>query len=246
MKNSDATWIEAVLAGDVDVYGSLVKRYHKSVYAAAWSVVRDSTVAEDIAQEAFITSFARLSQLRDPSAFAAWLRRITVNAARMWLRTQPASQVVINMDTFADTKTGGECSLHEGITVALNSLPRTKREVAVLCYMDGVSRKDAANFLGVSPSTLRKRLHDAKKLLQRRIVESAVQSMEEHLLPRDFERRCICACQRALETAKKEVIPVSSKKSTCGCGCLPLPKKKKGTTKKAGAIPGPKKGRPTE
>ena len=73
MKNSEATWIETVLAGDVDAYGSLVKRYHKSVYAAAWSVVRDSTIAEDIAQEAFITSFVRLSQLRDPSAFAAWL-----------------------------------------------------------------------------------------------------------------------------------------------------------------------------
>jgi hypothetical protein len=98
--------------------------------------------------------------------------------------------------------------------------------------MDGVSRKDAANFLGVSESTLRKRLHDAKRLLQRRIVEAAERNMEEHLLPRGFESRCICACRRALEPTKKEVISMSPAKRDCSCGCLTPPTQDKSTRKK--------------
>jgi RNA polymerase sigma-70 factor (ECF subfamily) len=199
MENSDAALVSAVLGGSEDAYSSLVGRYNKSVYATVWSIVHDSTTAEDITQDVFISAFTRLSQLRDPAAFAAWLRRITVNAARMWLRRRPSPEVANDMDSFVDSKTRGDCGLHEEVTAALNSLPETKREVAALCYMDGVSRKDAAKFLGVNESTLRKRLHDAKRLLQRRLVEAAEQSMEEHLLPRGFESRCICACRRALK-----------------------------------------------
>jgi RNA polymerase sigma-70 factor (ECF subfamily) len=225
MRNSDAALVNAVLAGNVDAYDSLVKRYQKSVYATARSVVGDSATAEDIAQEAFMTALTRLSRLRDPAAFAAWLRRITANAARMWLRNQPSPKATSHMDSFVDSKTRETCCLHDEVTSALNSLSATKREVATLCYMDGLSRKDAANFLGVNESTLRKRLHDAKRLLQRRIVEAAERNMEEHLLPRGFESRCICACQRALEARMKEVNPMRSDRKDCGCGCWPPPSK---------------------
>ncbi len=65
------------------VFGSLVARYQEAVYAVVWSMIRDSASTEDIAQEAFITACTRLSELRDPGAFPAWLRRIAVNAVRM-------------------------------------------------------------------------------------------------------------------------------------------------------------------
>ncbi len=86
MKKSDRTLIGAVLAGDVDAFGPLVDRYQEGVYAQVWSVVRDFACTEDIAQEAFVGAYTRLSELRDPAAFPAWLRQIAFNAARMWLR----------------------------------------------------------------------------------------------------------------------------------------------------------------
>jgi RNA polymerase sigma factor (sigma-70 family) len=230
MKNSDATLVGAVLAGEADAYDSLVKRYYHSVYVKAWSVVRDCAAADDLTQEIFIAAFTRLSQLRDPDAFPTWLRRITSNAARMWLRSRPNGEVVCNMDTFVDSTTKENSSLNEEITAALTALPETKREAAALCYMNGFSRKDAARFLGVNESTLRKRLHDDTRLLQRRIVGE--RNMKEHLLPRGFESRCICACRRAVGAKRKEVISVSTSKKDCGCGCLPPPSKKKVTRRK--------------
>jgi RNA polymerase sigma-70 factor (ECF subfamily) len=203
MMNSDTALIRAILLGDKDAFSSLVRRYHQNVYALALSMVRDPDSAEDITQESFITAFTRLSDLREPNAFAAWLRRISVNTARMWLRKQIGRESTSDMDRLSDSKPGEERGLHQEVVEALAVLSEKQREAAVLCYMDGISRKDAARFLSVKESTLRKRLHDAKRLLQRRIVEAAERNMEEHFLPRGFERRCICACERALDAETK-------------------------------------------
>lgn len=97
-RKSDRTVIRAALAGNVDAFGPLVDRYQEGVYAAVWSMVRDFASTEDIAREAFITAYRRLSDLRDPAAFPARLRRIAVNAARMWLREQSSRETTLNAD----------------------------------------------------------------------------------------------------------------------------------------------------
>lgn len=221
MTKSDSTLVGAVLAGNVEAFGPLVARYQEAVYALAWSVVRDFAAAEDVAQEAFLTAYSRLPQLRDPSAFAAWLRRIATNAARIWLRKHGRHETPGEMDRVEAPSESPGAGLREEIAEILAALPKKKREVAILCYRDGLSRKEAARFLGIREVTLRKRLHDAKRVLQRRVVEAAQRGLSEHLLPTDFADRCVCGCKCALETKRKEVMSMTAEKSTCGCGCLP-------------------------
>ncbi len=222
----DVTLVRTALAGDEKAFNSLVKRYQQSVYALVWSVVHHSTIAEDITQDVFIAAYSRLSDLRTPGSFAAWLRRIAINTARMWLRTQFNREISSDMDQFVDSKPTEQESLRQEIAEALVSLTERQREVVLLCYMDGVSRHDAARFLGLNEGTLRKRLHDAKRMLQKRIVEATERNVKEYLLPKGFERRCICACKRAIEARRKEVSKMSAQKK-CLCGCLPPTGKKK-------------------
>ncbi|MHC4108163.1 MAG: RNA polymerase sigma factor [Planctomycetota bacterium] len=219
MRKSDASLIRAVVAGNADAFGPLVTRYQESVYALVWSVLGDFASTEDAAQEAFVTAYMRLSQLRDPAAFPAWLRRIAANTARMRRRRQSNRETAANMNQLAATNGGASTGLCEHVAEILASLPPKKREVAILCYLDGASRKDAACFLGISEAALRKRLHDAKRLLQRRIVEAAERNLEEHLLPRDFASRCVCGCKRALDANRKDAMPMDAKKDNCRCGC---------------------------
>jgi RNA polymerase sigma factor (sigma-70 family) len=228
MTKSDSTLVGSVLAGDVQAFGPLVTRYQEAVYAQAWSVVRDFAATEDVAQEAFITAYRRLSELRAPSAFAAWLRRITANTARMWLRKNSRRGVPGEMDEMEAPGEPPGAGLREevGAIAILASLPEKKREAAILCYRDGLSRKDAAHFLGIREATLRKRLHDAKRVLQRRIVAAAQRNLAEHLLPTDFAQRCVCGCKRAVEAQRKEMMSMTTKKSNCGCGCLPAGKRR--------------------
>jgi hypothetical protein len=81
----------------------------------------------------------------------------------------------------------------------VSSLSDTLRFPVVLCYLDGVSTREAARFLGISEGAVRKRLHDGKKKLQERIVKMSVKKLQEYRLPKDFAKRCICGCQRAKE-----------------------------------------------
>src|SRR5438552_3855114 len=57
-------------------FGEIVRRYQDTAYACALALVGDSHLAEDCAQEAFVTAWIQLEQLREPGAFPGWLRRI--------------------------------------------------------------------------------------------------------------------------------------------------------------------------
>jgi RNA polymerase sigma-70 factor, ECF subfamily len=63
--------------GDAAAFTQLVLRLQDAVVGYAWGVLRDRQRAEDAAQEAFLEAFLRLGELRDPGAFAHWLRSIT-------------------------------------------------------------------------------------------------------------------------------------------------------------------------
>jgi RNA polymerase sigma-70 factor (ECF subfamily) len=225
MTKTDTDLIRAVLAGDTEAFGPLVTRYQEVVCRLVLSAVRDFAAAEDITQETFLTAFRRLAQLRDPARFPAWLRRIAQNAARMWARKQQYQQSPADDAEAVEPEAGG--GLREEIGRIVDALPPRKRQVAVLCYLYGVPRQDAARLLGVREGTLRKRLHDAKRVLQRAIVEAAELSFAEHLLPKGFADRCMCACKHAANSAKrKEVSPMVSQakmnqEKRCGCGCIP-------------------------
>ncbi len=218
---SDTSLIRDVLNGRTDAFSPLVARYQGGVYALVWSLVRDFASTEDLTQDVFITAYTRLSELREPARFPAWLRRIAANTARMRLRELSSRETTGDMDQVVAPNDTGGGGLRKEIAEVLASLPQKKREVAILCYLDGVSRKDAARFLGVPEATLRKRLHDAKRVLQSKIVEAAEKNLEEHFLPKGFASRCICECKRAVDAKRKEMMSMSDKRKNCGCGCWP-------------------------
>lgn len=68
-------------AGDLDAYGRLVERTQRMAQAVAFDVLRDASLAEDAAQEAYIRAFRHLGDIQDPAAFPGWLRRIVVTVA---------------------------------------------------------------------------------------------------------------------------------------------------------------------
>ncbi len=135
---SDETLIRSVVAGDVDAFGPLVERYHTGVYALIWSIVQDSGAAEDITQEAFITAYTRLSELRDVRRFPGWLRRIAANSARMWLRKRDGRAATGEVERIAGPTGAGGFRVE--IARAFASLPEKQRQAAILFYLEGTSR----------------------------------------------------------------------------------------------------------
>lgn len=71
--------VERARSGDLEAFGTLVKRFQDMAYGCAYAVLGDFHLAEDAAQEAFVTAYHHLGKLRDPKKFPGWFRRIVLS-----------------------------------------------------------------------------------------------------------------------------------------------------------------------
>jgi len=232
----DATLIEKTLDGQSEAYAELVKKYQLPVYAIALQRTRSAVAAEEITQVTFVTAYQKLHQLKDREKFGAWLRAIAVRQCSMHFRSEVQKERMMHKLEVEDHTTNpADLTISSeafepafGIESLIGELPENLRIAAVLCLVEGVPRAAAASVLGLKPSTLRKRLFDARARLQRQIVKKAEKEVQLHLLPKDFADRCVCRCQRATQR-RKEVIKMADKKD-CGCGCTGKAKRKARTS----------------
>ena len=80
-ERNDVELIRAARSGDHAAFESLVRRYSERAYRAAYRVVRDSDMAEEVLQEALIKAYKGLARFEFRSSFYTWLYRIVVNLA---------------------------------------------------------------------------------------------------------------------------------------------------------------------
>src|SRR5918995_2989468 len=74
---TDLELVRLAQAGDVEAFGELVERNRRAVFRAALAAVGSAAEADDVAQEAFITAFQKLSGFRGEASFKTWLLTIT-------------------------------------------------------------------------------------------------------------------------------------------------------------------------
>jgi len=92
---NDAYYISKVLQGDNAAFSYLVNRYSDMVYSIALKLLNNTSDAEDLAQEVFISAYQSLRDYRGSSKFSTWLYRITYNKAISKLR-KPKHEVFVN------------------------------------------------------------------------------------------------------------------------------------------------------
>lgn len=166
----DATLVVRAREGDVSAFEDLVRRYRVPVYRIAVRILNDPCSAADIAQEAFVTAWRRLPDIRAEQAFAAWLYRIAVTRAVSALRTVrpyvPLDEAPAARDRFPGPE---EHALADGLATALrcalNHLTPEQRACWILREMEGLSYEDVATILHTTPGAVRGRLHRARPQL---------------------------------------------------------------------------------
>jgi len=79
---NDETLVSITLLGDEKAYETLVTRYEKAVINAAYSVAGNYCLAEDAAQDAFVSAWMKLDMLKEHSKFRAWVCQIAKNCAK--------------------------------------------------------------------------------------------------------------------------------------------------------------------
>ena len=82
----DKTLVMLTLAGEQRAYEALVARYQRTVIASAARITRSQFMAEDAAQDAFVTAWMKLDTLEEQDKYCSWVCRIAKNCALNMIR----------------------------------------------------------------------------------------------------------------------------------------------------------------
>lgn len=169
--------VERAQARDRDAFEMLVEQHLGDVHRIAVAIAGPAD-AMDVTQETFVVAWQQLPSLRDPQAFAGWLRRICVNNARQRLR-RTRRRVVASLDTgdasrpleVTDQRPDfrGAVEARAILEPAIERLNADQRALLALHYTLGYSIAEAAGVLGIRVGTAKSRLNAALSALRKAI-----------------------------------------------------------------------------
>jgi RNA polymerase sigma factor (sigma-70 family) len=171
-----ATAVRNAHAEKSAAFDEIVHRFQDMAFGCAYAVLGDFYLAEDAAQEAFLSAWRNLDQLREPAAFPGWLKRIVLTQCNRITRGKHLEMVALEeiehvpapeSDVPAIVAQNDERSR---LLRALNSLPEHERMVAVMFYIGDSTANQIAGFLELPLTTVKKRLHTARQKLKEKMT----------------------------------------------------------------------------
>jgi RNA polymerase sigma-70 factor (ECF subfamily) len=190
MGKNDHAAIQAILAGDKEAYGALVKLHGASLFRVAFRITGNEADADDVVQEAFLRGYQKLESFESRANFGTWIYRIAVHCALDRIgdyrpaegsRVAEANNPQQDEVQLADSNAGPERLLLNGEIAALReqalrSLSPMEQIAFVMRHLEDCTTDEIAAALGIAPNA-------AKQTVFR-----AVQKMRSRLAPLRMDR----------------------------------------------------------
>jgi len=160
---TDGQLVAEVLAGRVDTYGILVRRYQDAYVRFAIRMLGSRDDADDALQSAFLRAYRKLDECQDPNRFGAWLYQIVSNecrtfASRRALRERRMVRDELELDRAVGSDSNERSGELEDIQRALDRLDPDQKEAFILKHVEELSYDEMAELTGVSVSALKMRV----------------------------------------------------------------------------------------
>ncbi|MBD3181464.1 sigma-70 family RNA polymerase sigma factor [Candidatus Poribacteria bacterium] len=197
MRTDDGGIIQDCLNGKPIAFGILVDKYKTGIYAFVYNELGNFHDAQDVTQEVFLQAYCGLCNLRRWESFSFWLYRIALNLCKKWRRTQsrrPDKAFIEDHDPeMRDSSLSDyhQENLNESLQESLDSLPKVYREVLMLYYFGGMSTRDIARAIGISPAAVRKRMSRARAQLRVEMIPVMTTAFDGQRLQADFTFRVV-------------------------------------------------------
>ena len=181
----DADVVVLAQQGREPAFRELIRRYERPVFSLIFRMVRDSTVAEDLAQDSFIKVLNHLDKYRPEFKFSSWLFKIANNVAIDHLRRRQLDTISIDGSAYATTAAEAAASsfelsdpaespldelasreLGESIEKAIGSLRPEYRNCIMLRHVEGRSYEEIAATLDLPLGTVKTYIHRARHQLR--------------------------------------------------------------------------------
>jgi RNA polymerase sigma-70 factor, ECF subfamily len=161
--------VVAILAGDSESYGVLVRRHQERLYRYAYGMVADSDVAADMVQDSLVRAYRSLRRCRNPDNFGGWVIRIVRNRCLDHLKERRRNNVPLDPELAEGESTvyavDDRVVAGEAVRQALESTPDLLREAFLLKHVDDLSYDEMAEVTGASVSALKMRVKRAREHL---------------------------------------------------------------------------------
>ncbi len=196
---SDARLLERFVTNqDEAAFAALVARHGALVLNTCQAVLKDPNAADDVFQATFVLLFRKAGSIRGRDALGAWLHRVAYRTA---LEAQSAAsrrrdvEKAAGVLRAAETRTPDDTAaiLHEEI----ERLPDRFRFPIILCDLDGMTRDQAADYLGWTEGSVRGRLAKGRALLRRRLTRRGVTMAVPLVVPSGLPETLVATTLRA-------------------------------------------------
>jgi RNA polymerase sigma-70 factor (ECF subfamily) len=183
----EAECIRRILAGEKQLFHSLIRPCERSIYFLLLSMLRNEVEAEDAAQDTAIKVYLNLKNFRGDSQFRTWVLSIARNEGLGRLR-KATTRREDSLDAKIDEQTGDYTpamltswrevpsealerqELGDMLRKAVEGLPAIYRNVVLLRDIEEMDVRETAAALGTTEGAVKVRLHRARAMLQRQLA----------------------------------------------------------------------------
>lgn len=151
-----------------DSFQSLYGTHAAAIQRFIQGMVKNSSIAEELTQDAFLKAWKSLPQFSFKSSLKTWVYAVALNTTRDWLRTH--KHTLVWNEEHAQSK-DDEAPQTRALREALLQLNEETRALLLLHYYDDLSQKEVSRILQVPEGTVKSRLFKAKNDLRQILLQ---------------------------------------------------------------------------
>ena len=179
----DAALLAASQKGDEKAFGEIVRRYQRAVHRLAWSLTRNASDADDLAQETFVRAWGAIGRFELEQPLYPWLARIVTNQAFSLFRhrkRRPETSIEPLVEAGQQwgvdddpAEHSAESERDRALRACFGELAAEHQAVLALRAVQDLSYNEIAKALNIPIGTVMSRLSRARAELKRRLAEPA-------------------------------------------------------------------------
>ncbi len=162
----------------MEAFNTLFNQYSNKAIRTVYLIIGRNDIAEDIVQEAFIKCYEEIKSLKNTEAFQSWFYRLLTRIVwrycskkKNYLHTESMDDN--NRNTIADSLVLSDIAekyeIKRFVNEAIDKLSVPLKTTVILYYYNELSIKEISKILGCFQGTVKSRLHNARKLLQKEL-----------------------------------------------------------------------------
>lgn len=168
-KPDDTDLVARTLKGDRGAFESLLSRYEKPVYNAAYRMLNDADDARDVAQTVFLKAYEKLGDFNPEYRFFSWIYRIALNESVNCLNRRNRTELLdcepVTPSSGPDEQMEREMQ-NRRIQMALMKLKPDYRSVIVLKHFLDCNYDEISRILDIPEGKVKSRLYSGRQLLK--------------------------------------------------------------------------------